>query len=101
MLYLLKMIAKPDYGDTAAFVVRASAAEAARKHVYDELVEAGLIRVVDFNTRIKGRPPHLLETERAGVYTQNVMWLCPDQSTCTEIPQDGPAEIILIDHRDG
>ena len=101
MLYPLKRIAQPSYGDDVGFLVRARCPQDARRVVYDELLSEDLARINDPTYAGGRRPPHLIEMDRSNARTRNAMWLDPNQSTCVELSQDGPEEIILVDHLNG
>ena len=104
MLYLLKRIEQPRYGDDVGFVVRACTTEDARRFVHGKLLDEELARINDScKLTLAGgqRPPHLLEMDRNNARNGLVLWLDPNQSTCVGLPPDGPEEIILSDHLNG
>lgn len=73
---------EPEYDKSVGFVVRAENEEHARQLANDAGGD-------------ETGPPRYL-----GYRTGGDPWLDPEQATCEELTADGPAEVILRDHRD-
>lgn len=98
MIYVLKRIGVPDYGDYCGFVVRADTKALARKFVYNYLCKDTL-RQQGESDEIRNRPS--TEEEQRLACAAHAEWLRTEDVSCVNVYEEGDTEIILIDHLDG